>query len=722
MSSRSEVKGFGARGLAAAATLVLVASIAPGARAQEATVAPESWAGQLETLTRWLEQRRHEATCRERCYVLDRLRLTGDVEAGTFDFELQGSVLADDAVAVPLFGPPSQVRVEQAMLDNAPARIGFEGDSYYLFTDARAFALRGRITLQGDRALSIAGPLNTLEAELSNGRVVEGPRLSGIHGATIHFERGAGAAEQEEPTVFQLSRAVRVGREITFEYALEMRSGNDLGVVRLPLRFGEQVLEVAGSTGWRVEGEVLLLPTSGRTAQMTITGRLASIGTVTPDERSSYEWWLFESDAEHRVTMEGGGRQFDVAESPIARTQPNARLFMIQRGQDLRVEVQRLVGSEVLGAVIRSHSRTVVLTRQGGLVAQDEIAYENNGIDYLALRPQGKAIFLATDGQAERIMQKSRDDEQILLPLRTGTHTAKVQSQSLHRIGPLWGRLEVPTPAHQLTASRVTLLLGLPRFVHPLVFVGGDEIEWFVGLGDLAALLLGVLAAVVVLRGLRRRAFGAVVLGGLWFLSPGLFVVALVALALGGGLWALTRLLSGPKLAIAVISLFVVGGIAGIIALAATFSVRGRSELPVSSSADWSRQMDEDVYRGAVRESTDDREQAGAVTGNRMAQLAQGGLIEGVTPVALPLPQYHQTAVSSRELVTERRPFSPALYYVTDWVIWPLVLLWLACLGLLGASYRRELAALYARWRERLARPAPPASPAAPAETPPATT
>ena len=33
-----------------------------------------------------------------------------------------------------------------------------------------------------------------------------------------------------------------------------MRSGTDLGVVRLPLPFGEKVLDVAGANGWRVEG------------------------------------------------------------------------------------------------------------------------------------------------------------------------------------------------------------------------------------------------------------------------------------------------------------------------------------------------------------------------------------------------------------------------------------------------------------------------------------
>jgi len=233
-------------------------------------------------------------------------------------------------------------------------------------------------------------------------------------------------------------------------------------------------------------------------------------------------------------------------------------------------------------------------------------------------------------------------------------------------------------------------------------------VEWFFGFGDLVALLLGVLGAIVVLRGRRRRTLGAVVLAGLWLLSPGLYVVAMVALALGGGLWVLSRLLKGPKLAAALAALFVVGGIAAIVALAMTFAVAGRSmSAPSSSTADWSAQSDE-ISRRTTAEAPAAMD-GGDSRGNRMAQLAQGGLIEGFTPEALPLPQYHRSAYAGRELVTEQRPFSPALYYVTDWVLWPLVAVWLLCLGLLGASYRRELVALYARMRERLTRVDPPA-------------
>ena len=234
---------------------------------------PDSWAGQIDTLSRWLEQQRRGVRCTERCYALERLRITGRVDGGPFHFELTGGVLAEGPVAIPLFGPPSHLRLEAVTEDGKDAAIGFEDDHYYLYTASRRFVLKGTLALDKDLALTIPGPLNTLEAEVTEGAIVEGPILSGLTGATVHFSR-AGAAQSSGPTVFQLSRAVRVGREVGFEYRLVMRSGTDLGVVRLPLPFGEKVLDVTGAAGWRVEGGELVLPTSGRTAEMTITGTL----------------------------------------------------------------------------------------------------------------------------------------------------------------------------------------------------------------------------------------------------------------------------------------------------------------------------------------------------------------------------------------------------------------------------------------------------------------
>jgi hypothetical protein len=686
---------------------------------------PDSWASQLDALGAWITKHKG-ARCSERCFALARLRLGGSVATGTLKFELEGNLLVDGPIVVPIFGAPAHVRIEQATESGKPAPIGFEGDHYYYAATSRRFVLKGTVVLDEDRALSIPGPLNTLEADLSDGRCVEGARLSGLTATTIHFDRAVTTQPGVEPTVFQLSRAVRVGRETNFEYKLVMRSGSDLGVVRLPLAFGERVLDVAGAGGFRVDGTTLVLPTSGHNAEIKISGTLPQVGSFRPDERSAYEWWLFESDAEHRVTVKGDARQHDSAESPIVRKMPTSRLYLVQRGQKVDVSIQTLSSVDVLAAVVRSHDRTVVLTRKGDLVSDETLGYENNGIDYLLMNPDGRPIYLATDGKAERIMHKEKGAEEVMVPLRTGSHTVHLQALAQTALGGLFGRVEVPLATYPLTASRVGIRLGLPAVVYPLAFLGGDRAEWFLDQGDILAMAVAAAMAWLALRGWLRRVLGTIALGGLWFIAEPLFVAVVGLIALVAFFWLLGRLLSGKKLALAVAAVVLGGGFILIVSIVAVSlrpgAVAKRPYEPMPVSVPASEEGRDQAAASGAGVAKDDapgaraRGEAMGRRGNFMAQDAAGGVLEGVTPVALTLPQYERSVYATRELVTKERPFRPVLVYATAWVAWPLGIGWLACVAALARLYRPALLALSARIRERVARgsSAPAAPPAAP--------
>lgn len=710
---------------------------AKGARAEppEKTAAPaaDSWAGQLEALGAWVAKHKGQ-TCTERCFALSRLKLSGSVNSGTLKFELEGNLLVDGPYPVPIFGVPSHVRIEQATESGKPAAIGFERDHYFYAATSRHFTLKGALALDEDRALSVPGPLNTFEADLSDGRCVEGARLSGLSGTTIHFDRAVGSAPTAEPTVFQLSRAVRVGREIDFEYKLVMRSGADLGVVRLPLAFGERVLEVNGAGGFRIDGGAVLLPTSGHSADIRITGTLPQVATFQPDERSPYEWWLFESDAEHRVTVKGEARQLDSAESPIARKLSTSRLYLAQRGQKMEVSVQTLSSVDVLAAVVRSHDRTVVLTQKGDLVADETLGYENNGIDYLFMKPDGRPIYLATDNKAERIMHKEKGAEEVMVPLRTGSHN--VRMQSLAETGPLglFGRIEVPLSNYPLTASRVGVRFGMPEMVYPIAFLGGDQPHWFLDVGDFIAVAIAAIAAAIFLRGWGRRALGMIALGGLWFVSAPLFVGTIGLTIAVAFLWVLARLLSGKKLFLALFAAVIGGGLLLMLVVAATLS---RPEIAAKRREPMPASMPASPVADAPEESRAEGAMGGAVaqkampggggkdaysrSGNFMAQNAAGGVLEGVTPVALSLPHYERDVYATRELVTRERPFRPVLVYATAWAALPLAALWFFAMGALSRLYRAQLSALFARFRASLARgsntPGAPPPPDAPMTT-----
>jgi hypothetical protein len=103
--------------------------------------------------------------------------------------------------------------------------------------------------------------------------------------------------------------------------------------------------------------------------------------------------------------------------------------------------------------------------------------------------------------------------------------------------------------------------------------------------------------------------------------------------------------------------------------------------------------------------------------GARFAGEANGGLLGGVTPIALSLPSYELTLQTSRELVTREHPFVPRLLYVTTLTTSLFRLGWLALLGWLLFEQRGTVARLWQIVRERLQkRPEPP--PPKPADWP----
>lgn len=662
--------------------------------------APAGWAGELDALSKWIAQRDGAGKCTARCFVLERLRLSGSVGEGPLDFELVGRVLTDGAVDIPLFGPPKDVRLEDVTENEKDAAIGFEQDRYFLHTSARKFVLKGKLILGTDLALAIPGPLNTLESNFASGAVVEGSRLSGLSNATIHLSRQEKAVESG-PTVFQLSRAVRVGRETTFEYRLVMRSGKDLGVVRLPLSLGEKVLDVTGAAGFRIEEGELVLPTSGRTAEMTITGTLAKFEAMAVDTRSPYEWWLVESDAEHRVIVSGEARQVDSAESPIPRTQPTSRLFLLQKGQKMSANVTTLAAVDALAAVVQSHHRTVVLTARGDVVADDHVYYENNGVDYLAYDSGGRPIYLATGGKAERIMRQGTENQEILIPLKTGSQNVRTQSLAQSAWKQFVGSVEIPMPSYALTASRVDLTVGLPMGYFPLALLGGDRPKWAVEGSDLMGAGIGfVVGAAAVRPGTetspRRlrtiRILAGVLLAALWFLwQPG-FVLTLLGLGLLGLIWLVGRFVKGPA---RVAATFVLLGGMGLLALMFLFAAASRAPMK-SSNVDYEPSRSAPAAVEAPKIDMDTR------TGNWMGG-KEGGVLQGVTPVPLPLPSYRHSMVSSRELVTKDRPFRPVMFYMTDMVALPIGLLWLLGLGVLVRAHWKRIVDVYAGIKEKLA-------------------
>jgi hypothetical protein len=625
--------------------------------------------------------------CKEDCFLLSSLVLRGSV-SGSMSFELKGGVRAHEVIRVPLFGPPSQVRLDDVTIEGAPASIGFDGDRYHVFTSASSFTIRGRITLGSDQLLAVPGPLVSLDAHLASGKLVEGERLGGVTGAVLHFEPmtdGAGA-KPKVPSVFRLARALRFGREVSFVYRLTASEGADLGTIHLPLQYGEKIGDVQGSSGWSVDRAELLLPTSGHEAEITISGTLPSslIGgpkAFAPDGRSAYEWWLVEADPEHRLETGGEAKLVETSQSPIPPVFPGARVHLVQKGQVLGVDVRSLVRGDVLAAVVRTHQRFVAITGRGELISDETLRYDNNGLDHVLITPEGKAMYLSTDGNAQRILHTEAGAKDVLVPVRGGAHLLRVQSLSEARIWPLAGLLSVPEVTYPLSTSTAETTIGLPESVHPIAVFGGDRTRWALSRGDLIAVLLGIALACFGFQTKQTRAIASVCTAGLWFVSREGYVVVTAGLFLAGAVFLASRFLRDTWLLLA-------GGVLTVTAL-----LGGRFVLASDATTEPALEM-------FVERPTLPRPEAAGGSSPTFT----GDPRTDITPVSLSFPTSERYVQASRQLVSSERPFVPRVLYLTSTSVAGLHAVWLVLVGLLLWAHRGRLRALKAKIAERLTR------------------
>ncbi len=201
--------------------------------------------------------------------------------------------------------------------------------------------------------------------------------------------------------------------------------------------------------------------------------------------------------------------------------------------------------------------------------------------------------------------------------------------------------------------------------------------------------LASVVLALLALRGRLRRTLGAVALGGLWLLSAGawvlprrrrrrrrgrLGVVAAPAPRAGLAAWA------AIGAAAFVVGIATMGRHAATHALTfvTTEHARDRAERGPQEGRPRRPRTSSTRYEGVAAaddpRSTVDRRRRGLARRRRTrASALDGGIVQGVAPVALPLLAYERSIAITRELVTRDRPLTLHLVYLTTAGVAPLV-------------------------------------------------
>ncbi len=344
----------------------------------------------------------------------------------------------------------------------------------------------------------------------------------------------------------------------------------------------------------------------------------------------------------------------------------------------------------MLAAVARTSRRYVAITGGGELISDEQISYENNGLEHLLLSPAGRAMYLSVDRGALRILHPKDSAPAVLVPLPVGLHILRVQSLADTHVWPLAGAITIPPTTYPIATSAAETTIGLPEDVHPLAVFGGDHVRWLLGRGDLAAALVGIALACFGFRTRRTRAIASVATVGLWFVSRDAFVIATSVLFLTGAVFLASRFMRSTRLLLA-------AGMLTVLAL-----LGGRSVLGSSATDEPHREMV--VLNPEPLDVEHD--------------LNPGG--RDIAPVSLSFPTSEHYVRASRQLVSQERPFVPRIVYVTSTLLGLLYAGWLALVALLVWAHRSQLAVVKERVLDRIRRrPAPTPDPTTATEAPP---
>jgi hypothetical protein len=674
---------------------------------RELSLTPNSLAWQMEELTKWVMRTRnlvpYPTMDEPPFYVINSLELSGSVDKNRFTFSLKGSVLSDKPLLIPLFGPPDGVMLTNVTINQQPAVMGFESKNYYYVkTNKKDFIIKGEVSFLNQLSFQVPGPVNLFTSDIIDGRVVEGKKLPGLRNTVLHLETGKRneSAEILQSPLFQVSRAIRIQKEITFEYQVKVRSGTEISKVEMPMKYSEIVLDVPGVKGWKMEKRTLLVPASGRNVQFTVTGRLPKIGVFKADDRSNYEWWLIESDAEHRLTVNTNGKPVDSSRSPVKKKLSSSRLFLLSKGQDISIKVHPLTTLEALAVVITSQFRKIIWTKNGELVAEDRVSYQNNGIDYIPFNCSGKPIYLELDESPKAILSdKPGQEGQLLIPLEAGKHSFCVQSTLRIKPSFFGGILRVPTATHNLMVSRSSVRIGLPAGIIPVWFFGGEQVGGTIDWKDLLITGITLLLVWVFVRDFKVRIAGFTALFGLYLLSPRIYMILFLSVCLvfvfiyiKGKLKSWKKLIAFGILNLAVVGLvFFASGFFDIVRFIHNMqgmATAGSSGIG-SVFADYLTDEDEfeSIYGGGSHVLFGER----TIRVARRSETMDENVLRGVIPVPLSLPGFKTSRTVTKESVTKDQPLIPKLFYVTWITLLPLILLWLFCWGYVGFRYRHIL-------------------------------
>jgi hypothetical protein len=388
------------------------------------------------------------------------------------------------------------------------------------------------------------------------------------------------------------------------------------------------------------------------------------------------------------------------------------------------------VAREALSVVISKHSRLAVWTSDGDLVFQDQIDYQNNGLDFVSLKSGGKNLYLDIDAEPQKILGQDAINDEIMLPMQKGRHKVRLQGITTAKKGFLFGLLPLPFPDYPLTISQAVIEVDTPAGINPLWLFGGEGYANNIALSWVINLLLSLLISTILFKKLNIRIAATIFLFGLFLFSLGLYILVLIIFVLTFLFIFISHRYQSFKRWLVFGSSIVGILIFGMILLSFLAGLQDYSRQAPSSGMQWDlvemwhsgndapslllelmakkvpqnplqneaiqnqQEMEQRRSDSQTEGYAETRQVAKTLLRKQSKILVEKNMIEGMKPVPIPLPLNRDNLSRfwvQRTMVRPERPFTPKLLYMTATAYSLLLLIWLSCLAFIGWDNRQRL-------------------------------
>jgi len=598
---------------------------------------------------------------KEQLYALSDVTLSGDLDSNFLSIAGSGEVITGQDVKVYLFGPASDVLVDNVVIGRKQVPVSFDGKGYFFVVNGGKFAFTGELKVRtpGQVRLYVPGPMNELKFDLQHGYPIGGDKY-GLYGNEVIIQRSGKVATLVDGS-FRFTYADRND----FYYVVRYRSfGKSLGREIIMLPNGESVISVVGAKDYSVQGGSLILELEGSEASVAVSGTFGSNSLRAPLSEGMHHV-LIESDPEKKITISTDAKEIDLKESTLPSTYGNARAFLASNKNQFTIIVKVLDKYPSLAASVGSATNNIAITEKGSMLGELRYIYSNTGVDYIELDAPGTPLYAAT-GYGTPVKLTKEDNKLFLSFPKTGSGSGTLDMiyfKAGEALKP-FGLVEVPVVNTVLPVTQQTTTIFLPSdytVLYTFGARGGSELPE----------LKSVILFAIIMGGL---AYG--IRGRMGFVAP--YVVFTAGLVMFDGILFAVAVIISIVLVIKkhierkALGWMMVGAgvlVALCLALIVFVAILQMGIFNMGGGPSYSTARIQSDYAEVEKA-------AQAPMARSMNLLGDGsGAIsvpqrEGVLPVRLELPRLGKTITVTNHLVTKENPVKLSVLIVANWLSW----------------------------------------------------